>query len=112
MSKPILYYALNRAGWGRAFDVLAVTSEKGRQVYGRRLDDSVTHVSERDIIHRFPEGMGAEFARAATERADAEAKRHATGIRMARDEVTRLEAARDAAVLAAAKGKPAGERPS
>lgn len=106
MVKPILYYALTRGAYSRnGFKVLGVTSTKGGQVYGRDEYDAVTHVAERDVIHRFPEGTTLEFAQAAQLRADAERKKHEPGIRMARDEVSRLEEVKNAAVLRAAKGE-------
>lgn len=105
MSKPILYYVLVRHPYGRrGFTVLGVTSEKGRQVYGRTEDDAATHVSERDVIHRFPEGTTLEFAAAASTRADQEYKRHEVGISQARAELSRLEDLRTQRTLEAAKG--------
>lgn len=105
MAKPIQYYVLVRHGFGRrSFSVLGVTSEKGRQVYGRDEHDAATHVSVRDVIHRFPEGTALEFARDASKRADEEYKRHEVGIRQARDELERLEGLRTQRTLEAAKG--------
>lgn len=107
--KPTLYYCLVRGGYGQGFKVLAVTSEKGRQVYGRDEDDASTHVASRDVIHRFPEGTTLDFARAASDRAMAEADHHKLGIRMASEELSRLQDVKDAAVLAAAKGFTTGK---
>lgn len=106
MAKPIQYYVLaKRFGYARrGFTVLGVTSEKGGQVYGRTEDDEVTHVSARDVIHRFPAGTSLEFAKDATKRADEEYARHEVGIRMAREELDRLTALRDQRTLEAAKG--------
>lgn len=108
MAKPILYYVLVRK-WeyatGRAWRVLGVTSEKGRQVYGRWPDDdAATHVGQLDVIHRFPEGTTLEFASAAGERATREERRHAAAIEEARNRVKNLERHRDMCVLDAAKG--------
>lgn len=106
MAKPILYYVLARGGLyaRRGFRVIGVTSEKGRQVYGRDEHDAATRVSASDVIHRFPEGTMLEFAKAATERADAEYKRHEVAVRMAREELSRVEDLRQQRTLEAAKG--------
>lgn len=104
MARPILYYVLTRGGYGRAFRVIGVTSEKGRQVYGRDESDAATHVGELDVIYRFPEGTTLEFAKDASRRADKEADRHVVGITQASAEMSRLRDVRDAAILAAAKG--------
>lgn len=107
MAKPILYYVLARGFFwrtGRGFRVIGVTSEKGGQVYGRDERDHVTHVSAGDVLHRFPAGTSLEFAAAAGDRADEEWKRHEVGIRMAREELSRLEDLRQQRTLEAAKG--------
>lgn len=106
MSKPILYYVLARGGLyaRRGFRVLGVTSEKGRQVYGRDEHEAATHVSASDVIHRFPPGTSLDFAKAAGDRADVEYKRHEVGISMARAELSRLEDLRQQRTLEAAKG--------
>jgi hypothetical protein len=105
MVKPIQYYVLVRHGFGRrGFTVLGVTSEKGRQVYGRDEHDAATHVAERDVIYRFPPGTSLDFAKDATKRADEEYARHETGIRLAREELDRLHSLRDQRTLEAAKG--------
>jgi hypothetical protein len=51
--KPIRHYAVVRV-WG-GFEILGVTTEVGRQTYGRRLDASSTHVATRDVIARLPD---------------------------------------------------------
>lgn len=105
MAKPILFYALIRHGlYRRGFNVLSVTSEKGGQIYGRDEREGTTHVSERDVIYRFPEGTTFEFAKAATDRADREQERHALGIAKAESHLAGLRKARELAVLDAAKG--------
>ena len=107
MVKPIQYYVLVRGGFTRyraGFTALGVTSEKGGQVYGRDEHDRVTHVSSRDVIHRFPEGTSLDFAKAASDRADAEYKRHEVAVRMAREELSRVEDLRKQRTLEAAKG--------
>lgn len=105
MAKPILYYVLARGSYGRrGFTALGVTSEKGGQVYGRDENDYATHISVRDVVHRFPEGTSLDFARDATKRADEEYRRHEVGIRMAREELSRLEDLRQQRTLDAAKG--------
>lgn len=55
--KPIIYHAVIRV-WG-GFEIIGVTTEKGRQVYGRRLDESSTHVAARDVVARFPDHQTA-----------------------------------------------------
>lgn len=106
MSKPILYYVLiNKWHYGREtrFSVLGVTSEKGGQVYGRDETDRVTHVARLDVIHRFEPGTSLEWAKAAGERAENASKLFDVPLQQARAEVSRLEDARRAATLAAAK---------
>lgn len=110
MAKPILYYALIRKwdyGTGRSWTALGVTSEKGRQVYGRTADDRVTHCAASDVLHRFPEGTPFLFAQDAGERASREEARHRDRIEEARRKLRKLERDRDLAVLDAAKGHPA-----
>lgn len=107
MAKPITHYVLVRQGYSRyrgGFTVLGVTSEKGGQVYGRDERDHVTHVSARDVLHRFPDGTMREFAAAAGERATAEYARHEVAVRMAREELSRVEDLRQQRTLEAAKG--------
>lgn len=106
MAKPILYYALAKAfSYSSGFDVIGVTSEAHRQVYGRSLvNDAVTHVRAADVIYRFPEGTTAEFALSARARADGERGRHQAEIERARQRVKNLEGHRDMCVLDAAKG--------
>lgn len=105
MVKPILYYALVRAYRHTVgFEVLGVTSEAHRQVYGRGEDGGLTHVPARNILHRFPEGATEAFAKDAAKRAREEYDRHEVAIRVARDEVSRLEQIRAERTLAAAKG--------
>lgn len=116
MAKPILYYVLVRGyhyRTGRGFKVLGVTSEKGRQVYGRDPDtDAATHVAAHDVIHRFPADAKLDFAEAATQRADEEYARHEVGISQARAELSRLEGLRTQRTLEAAKGVlPLAEQP-
>ena len=116
MAKPIQYYVLVRGyhyRTGRGFKVLGVTSEKGRQVYGRDPDtDAATHVAAHDVIHRFPADAKLEFAKAATQRADEEYARHQIGIEQARAELSRLEDLRNQRTLMAAKGElPLAEQP-
>lgn len=107
MAKPVLYYALTRK-WnyatGRSWSVLAVTSEKGRQVYGRDEHDAATHCRAGDVLYRFPPGTPLEFAKAAGDRATREEARHAEGIEAARRKLADLQRDRDLAVLDAAKG--------
>ena len=56
--KPISYYGVIRVWHG--FDVLAVTTERGRQVYGRRADESSTHVAARDVLVKLPDAQSAQ----------------------------------------------------
>lgn len=51
--KPIICYAVIRV-WG-GYEIIGVTTEVGRQTYGRRLDESSTHVSTRDVVARLPD---------------------------------------------------------
>lgn len=52
--KPIIKYAVTRS-WREPFTIIAVTTVKGRQVYGRFLhDDAATHVAERDVLCMVP----------------------------------------------------------
>jgi hypothetical protein len=51
--KPIKEYGVIRV-WG-GFEMIGITAERGRQVYGRRLDESSTHVAARDVIARLPD---------------------------------------------------------
>lgn len=106
MTKEIQYYVLAKGGLyaRRGFRVIGVTSEKGRQVYGRTEDDAATHVSASDVIHRFPAGTSLEFAKGAGKRADEEYARHEVAVRMAREELDRVYALRDQRTLEAAKG--------
>jgi hypothetical protein len=55
--RPILYYGVIRV-WG-GFEVIGVTTERGRQVYGRRADESSTHVAARDVIAKLPDQQSA-----------------------------------------------------
>lgn len=103
MAKPILYYALTNWYYG-GFRVVGVTSEKGRQWYGRDQHDQVTHGLFRDILYKFPEGTTWEFAHAACARAEAERECHKAGINAAKRQLYNLEQARNDAVLVAAKG--------
>jgi hypothetical protein len=107
MPKPIQFYALVRGRYhhSRGFSLIGVTSEKGRQVYGRDEFDAATHVSDRDVIHRFSPEATLEFCKAAPVRADLESKLHSVGISQARAELSRLEDNQRQAVLAAAKGQ-------
>ena len=104
MAKPVLYYALARSRYGYGFRVLAVTLEKGGQVYGREIDTSAaTHVSARDVLHRFPEGTPDFVAGGASARAEAARKLLQPTVNAARAALAKAEAQLNAAVLAAAK---------
>lgn len=106
MAKPILFWALARSLYGGGFRIIGVTSEKGRQVYGRDSADAVTHVAEHDVVHRFPPGTPEDFAKAARQRADREAEKHAGAVDHAYRQYRAAQERRDAAILKAAKGLP------
>lgn len=113
MAKPILFYILARGGWGHGygFRVIGVTSEKGRQTYGRDESDSPTHVGRFDVIYRFPDGTTEEFAKAARNRAEKVKERMKGGVANAEDEARRRRQEMDAAILRAAKGLAVGQPP-
>lgn len=98
--KPAISYAVCRKQWGRRFRVIAVTSEKGGQVYGRDEDGSVTHIRARDVLCWFDD---EPTAKAANERADKKAAELRPGVEAAHAEYNRLVSERDKAILAAAK---------
>lgn len=100
--KPALYYAMITA-WdaGLGFKVIAVTSEKGRQVYGRDLAGNSTNRQTDDVIYRFPT---EEAARGAPERARAARAAYAERIKEARMVLDAFIKEERAAVYAAARG--------
>lgn len=104
MAKPILYWALARGLYGERFRIIGVTSEKGRQVYGRDDADAVTHVSDRDVLYRFPEGTTEAYAKQASVRA--QRARESTDAMVRGAHRTYLDASQNQqnAILAAAKG--------
>lgn len=52
--KKALFYTLGRTWLGRDYRVMAVTTEKKRQYFGRWTEDnSATHVSIHDTVGRF-----------------------------------------------------------
>ena len=55
--KPIKEYGVIRV-WG-GFEVIGITTERGRQTYGRRADDSSTHVASRDVVAKLPDQQSA-----------------------------------------------------
>lgn len=72
MAKAVLFYAMVHGyhPHGHGFRLLAVTSEKGRQVYGREVDTyMVTHRSDRDVLHRWAPGTSLEYVQGAFDRA-------------------------------------------
>jgi len=104
MAKQPIFWALV-SGWspgGTGFRILAVTSVRGGQVYGRNENDGATHVREADVLHRFD---SAAEAAGAQHRAIVERTRLKPAVDAARDAYTRLDRAMAAAVLAAAKGE-------
>jgi hypothetical protein len=51
--KDVLFYTIKR-GWLNNYEILAVTTEKRRQYFGRRVEDnSATHVTVRDCHGKF-----------------------------------------------------------
>lgn len=107
MAKPILFYALVPGHWGgQGFRVIGVTSEKGRQVYGRDEADGVTHVAEGDVLHRFPPGTSEAHAKDARKRAERTRERMKGGVDHAEQTARQRRREMDAAILAAAKENP------
>lgn len=104
MAKPILFYALAKALYRDGFRVIGVTSEKGRQVYGRDEADAVTHVAEFDVIHRFPPGTSEAYAKASRDRAARVKERMHGGVAHAENLARQARRDIDAAILQAAKG--------
>lgn len=99
--KAALYYTI-RVSYGH-YEVMAVTSEKRRQVYGRLVEDrSATHVSVSDTRGRFD---SAEAALARVAAVKAVARRHESAIRSARGALDEAYAARDADTKLALEGK-------
>ncbi len=103
MAKPIISWAVVRPVFpsgSRDVEIIGVTSEAGRRIYGRDRDGAPTNRALRDVFHRYETEGEAEAARTriATARAhwspviaDAEQK--------ARDLRDRMQAAIRAAAL-------------
>jgi hypothetical protein len=53
MAKPIIAYAVVRAAHSSGIEIIGVTSERGRRVYGRDKDDAPTNRAERDVLARY-----------------------------------------------------------
>lgn len=108
MAKPILFYALvtGHHPHGHGFRLLGVTSEKGRQVYGRDPDsDMVTHRSDRDVLHRFLPEHTEEFCRAAHDRAGKMQQRLIGNVTQAEQNACTLRSEMARQILSAAKGE-------
>lgn len=61
--KNITFWAVvhNPCGYrGVPYVIIEVTTEKGRQVYGRYRDGASTHVAERAVLARLPDERTAE----------------------------------------------------
>jgi hypothetical protein len=102
--KPAIFYALV-TGWsrhGNGFQVIAVTSEKGGQIYGRDENEYVTHRSARDMLHRFDDEASAKGAH---ERAAAAKAKLQPAVSEAHRMYQRLDKEMGASILAAAKGE-------
>jgi hypothetical protein len=84
MKRPIFFAVIrarfmrNRRGY---YEVLEVTTEKGRQVYGRDADGAATHVSIRDVLKRCTSRPEADEI---LRRAEEVKTRHRAGIDAAR----------------------------
>lgn len=110
MAKPITHFVLAKNGGmgrfsARGFRVIGVTSTKGRQIYGRELPgDNVTHISEFDVTHKFPEGTTLETALGSIDRAEKEYALHNPGIKEAESLAYQRREAQSLATSAAAKG--------
>lgn len=106
MAKPFLFFVLYRSGWARnGIYGMGVTSEKGGQIYGRHIgSETVTHVSVRDVIHRFPPGTPEVHVAGAAHRAAAARSAAEPAIQEARDALLTAERAAQRAVLQAAIG--------
>jgi len=106
MAKEFIGYGLV-SGWsgaGVGFRAIGITSVARRQVYGRFMDDDgITHVSERDLIYRFPEGTSAEQASEAASRYKASYDRLTPAVEAAAKTLKDLQRNREYAALDAAK---------
>lgn len=103
-AKPVLFWALVRGQYGDHFRVIGVTSEQRRQVYGRDGADAPTHVSARDVLHRFPEGTTEDYAKAASMRAQRAKEKYAGTVKAAHRKYLDASAIQQTAILNAAKG--------
>lgn len=103
MAKPIISWAVVRPVFpcgARGVEIIGVTSEAGRRIYGRDRDGTPTNRALRDVFHRYATETEAEAAR--TRIADARA--HWTPViadaeQKARDLRDRMQAAIRAAAL-------------
>lgn len=103
MPKKFIQFALIGNTHNRHYRILGVTTRKGRQTYGRWLDDdSSSHVSDRDVVHFFDSEAGAL---AAIARIEAVEEHHRPQIAAARAALTAAENNRRIAIEAAAVKK-------
>lgn len=83
---PVLFYTLMRT-WSRDYEVLAVTTAKRTQFFGRRMDNSATHVVAGECKGRFETAEAAQSRIAAVKAVRA---RHKPAIEAAEKESSRL----------------------
>lgn len=101
--KEALFYTIMKR-WGySSWEVLAVTTEKRRQFFGRYAsDNSGTHVSQSDCVGRFPTQEAAEARIEAIKRVT---QRHEPAIKAAALAEDRARQARDTDIERAWKGE-------
>ena len=103
MPKKFIQFALIGNTYNRRYRILGVTTRKGRQTYGRWLDDdSSSHVSDRDVVHYFDSEAEAT---ASIRRIEAAEEHHRPLIAAARTALTTAETNRRIAIKAAAVKK-------
>lgn len=111
MAKPIIAWAVVRPVFpcsARELEIIGVTSQAGRRIYGRDKDGAPTNRAVRDVFHTYEDAAEAEAARVRVSAARAHwAPVIADAETTARDLRERMQAAIRAAALppaAAAQG--------
>lgn len=92
MKKPIFYAVIRERGFAAKgyFEILTVTTERGRQLYGRDDQEASTHVAARDCLKRCDTREEADAVLVAAENIRT---RHRKNISEARRALTLAESA-------------------
>lgn len=103
MAKAVQFYAVVRNMWGSDYEIIAVTSEAHKNIYGRTVpSDEMTHRRSVDVLYRFKTEADALGA---PERASKARRAFDNPLKYARSAVSAIEDDRDAAVLRAIKNE-------